>query len=358
MIDSNIILKGVENSPASVVVTDASGIIIYVNKKTVDLTGYSDRELLGSSPSLLKSGNHDKSFYDDLWNTISAGKEWTGNFINKKKNGELYWERAVISPIFKGNTTEIQSYIAIKEDITERVKIQENLTLSNMNKDKLFSIISHDLRAPFQGIIGYINILKEEYDDLSVTEVKSMIDNLHASTKSVFELLDNLLYWSRLQRNIIKFNPVPINLYELCVDVKKMSDSSAKAKKIKLINGVDLDIVIDADENMLYSIYHNLISNSLKFTNTNGRITMFSEKTDHNSVIIGVRDNGVGITPDNIKKILQSDEHFSIKGTKKEVGSGLGLILVKEFIEYHHSKLNIISEIDKGSEFSFELNLF
>jgi two-component system sensor histidine kinase/response regulator len=121
---------------------------------------------------------------------------------------------------------------------------------------------------------------------------------------------------------------------------------------------MDYDIVVEVDENMLYSIFHNLISNSLKFTKSGGKITLFSNKTNNNSVIVGVSDTGIGMTEENINRILNTNDYFSVKGVNKEVGSGLGLALVKEFLSYHNTKLSIKSQVDVGSEFSFELTLF
>jgi PAS domain S-box-containing protein len=482
MISNAVILKGLDNSPASIVITDASGSIVYVNKKTTEITQYSENELIGSNPNIIKSGKQDNDFYKKMWSVILSGNEWTGTFINRKKSGELYYEQAVISPI-KNESDEIEYFLAIKEDITDRIrvedtlkedvnkyqnlfenqlegyalheiildennipinyrylevnnsfltitgikskddiigktlldlwpdadkefilkygkvasdrqsikfetsilgknflvnayspkqgyfctimwditelkKVEENLKMLNTNKDKLFSIISHDLRGPFQSILSGVNILKEDYDELSDDDRKNIIDGLYSSSKSAYELLDNLLYWSRLQLNIIKYNPVPINLYEFINDIVKSNYHSAKAKNIELINDMDYDIVVEVDENMLYSIFHNLISNSLKFTKSGGKITLFSNKTNNSSVIVGVSDTGIGMTEENINRILNTNDYFSIKGVNKEVGSGLGLALVKEFLSYHNTKLSIKSQVDVGSEFSFELTLF
>lgn len=491
MISNSIISNIVENSPVSVIVTDDKSNIIYVNKKMIDLTGYSKDELIGNNPNILQSGKQHKSFYKKMWKTLSSGHEWSGTFINKKKTGELYWEKAVISPIFDIDNS-ITYYVGIKEDITNQInmefelsnkikflnkiddtlthiiyvynlknkmytyvnkeiyhvtgykpkdiinrtdilsiliddnyqkdvyehydlikhthkdkngriyeldykvktksnksiwvrsrdtvfeydkngypllvlgssvdisenkKKEEDLSLLNLNKDKLFSIISHDLRGPFQTILGYVNILREEFDELSNVEIKSIIGDLYLSSKSVYDLMNNLLYWSRIQRNIISFNPVPINLYEFCEDIKKLNDFMSQSKNITLINDVDLDIVIMADENMLSSIYHNLINNSLKFTNMGGNIKLCSEKHDDNVTLI-VSDDGIGLTKDNIDKILNYNSHFTIKGTNSELGSGLGLILVKEFLLYHKSMLNIESIVNSGSKFYFTLPLF
>jgi PAS domain S-box-containing protein len=482
MISNAVILKGLDNSPASIVITDASGSIVYVNKKTTEITQYSENELIGSNPNIIKSGKQDNDFYKKMWSVILSGNEWTGTFINRKKSGELYYEQAVISPI-KNESDEIEYFLAIKEDITDRIrvedtlkedvnkyqnlfenqlegyalheiildennipinyrylevnnsfltitgikskddiigktlldlwpdadkefilkygkvasdrqsikfetsilgknflvnayspkqgyfctimwditelkKVEENLKMLNTNKDKLFSIISHDLRGPFQSILSGVNILKEDCDELSDNDRKLIIDGLYSSSKSAYELLDNLLYWSRLQLNIIKYNPVPINLYEFINDIVKSNYHSAKTKNIELINNMDYDIVVEVDENMLYSIFHNLISNSLKFTKSGGKITLFSNKTNNSSVIVGVSDTGIGMTEENINRILNTNDYFSIKGVNKEVGSGLGLALVKEFLSYHNTKLSIKSQVDVGSEFSFELTLF
>jgi PAS domain S-box-containing protein len=365
MISSRIISKGIENSPSSCMITTPDGKIVYVNKKCISISGYSFDEFIGKNPKMLKSGQHGSDLYSNLWATISSGKEWTGRFINKKKSGEEYIESVSIFPIFREKTSHIEYYMAMKKDITEqvyaedRLKIRETELLElNSNKDKLFSIISHDLRGPFLGLLGYTTILNEEFDLLERTEMKTIIENLQTVTENVYELLDNLLYWARVQQHTIKFDPIPINLHEFVSDIIRLNIPTAKKNKIELINRIDLNVVIEADENMLNSIYNNLISNALKFTPSGGYVKVSTINISNTHVTCNIQDSGIGISQENIDKILKLGESFTIKGINKEIGSGLGLILIKEFLRNHNSELKIKSSVNVGTEFSFDLKLF
>ncbi len=189
----------VEQSPASILITDSQGKIEYVNHKFTQITGYTKEEVIGQNPRILKSGEKNAEDYKSLWHTISSGNEWHGEFHNKKKNGELYWESASISPV-KNNEDKITNYVAVKEDITKHkeaeILIQEKgaeLQKLNDEKDKFFSILAHDLRSPFNAVLGITELLKDSVADRNFEEINEYIELIIHSTNKATNLLKNLM---------------------------------------------------------------------------------------------------------------------------------------------------------------------
>ncbi len=221
-------------------------------------------------------------------------------------------------------------------------------------KDKLFSIISHDLKSPIQGILGLTELLYEDLDDLSPEEIKSEILEINKSTKNLYKLIENLLDWSRFQTGRMQLSPVTLNAFILIDTVIAPLLQTAKLKSITINNNVNPSHFIVGDENLLRSLFHNLIANAIKFTEENGQIDINSESAD-NKIIFEVADNGIGISPENIEKIFKFDSSLTTMGTNKEKGTGLGLVLCKEIVNAHKGEINIVSEVGKGTKISFDL---
>ncbi len=352
---------GVENDNNSVVITDDTGIIQYINKKFLQITGYTKEEVIGKHTRILKSGETDDSVYTELWNTITKGKIWNGEFLNKKKNGVFYWERATIIPLYNGEPHKIIGYIGIKSDITDRKLYEETLEKSNLAKSKLFSIISHDLKNPFSALLGYTELLYSEIDTLNKEEIKKFSYDMFLISKQVNTLLINLLDWSRLQLNNIKPNYIKINLFDFINYIFDTMKLLSDVKNIQLINDVEKYINIYVDEKMMYSILYNLIYNSIKFTNNGGNVIISIVKNyfiNNDRVAISVMDNGIGMTYENMSKLFVIDGQYTTIGTNNEKGSGLGLSIVKEFLEKMGGKMEIKSEKGKGTEFIFDVELY
>ncbi len=253
------------------------------------------------------------------------------------------------------NKEEIQTRAKELENLNEKLKSSEQKLIElNQTKDKLFSIISHDLRSPFQGILGYINILQDEINELSKNEIIDIIDKIFDATKSVFNLLDNLLQWSRLQRDKIDYNSEEVKLIYTVNNVIESLRANADKKNIKIENKVSLEHIVIVDLSLLNSVLSNLISNAIKFTPQGGKITIKSDD-ENNYVRVSVIDSGVGIKKDDILKLFNINTNFTTLGTDKEKGTGLGLILVKETVEKMGGKISVESEERKGSNFSFTL---
>lgn len=230
----------------------------------------------------------------------------------------------------------------------ELKKYSEELKESNAAKDKFFSIIAHDLKSPFQGLMGLTDILTEEFDSLNDEDKSRYIKTLKESTEGVYELLDNLLEWSRLQTDRMKFEPESLNAFLLAEKTKGFLEYNASQKGILIHNLIPPAVRIWGDKNMLTSIFHNIISNAVKFTNRGGEIGI-NYKNDDKHIYFKVVDTGVGIEKNDIPKLFRIDTAFSTRGTKNEKGTGLGLILCKEMIIKHHGEIKIESAPDKGT---------
>lgn len=233
---------------------------------------------------------------------------------------------------------------------------EQNAKLKEMNdtKDKLFSVIAHDIRNPFTAILGYSEVLYHEGDDLEREEIKEFAGYLNEASSSLLGLIHNLLDWARSQMNSIKVNYSNINLGNLLRTVIKVHEGFAEIKQINLKSSIPDDCWVYADFNMIDTILRNLISNAIKFTLPKGEVTIEVEKL-YGKYKISVKDSGVGMSKEVISQIMNSKIPSSTKGTRNESGTGLGLLLCKEFIEKNNSKLMIESEISCGSKFWFEL---
>ncbi len=251
----------------------------------------------------------------------------------------------------------------LQGDIVERKKIEESLTKSEMHlkeliatKDKFFSIMSHDLRAPFQGLLGMAGILMDEIDDLEKDEIREYAGVINKSSMLLFDLLNNLLEWSRIQTGNMKYEPTEIHLEAAVQKVIQLLEANANDKHITLNMIIDDNHIVHADPNMLRSIVQNLVSNAIKFTNEGGEIKISSELKDK-YIVISVSDNGVGMEQKNIKKLFRLDTQVTTRGTKKEKGTGLGLLLCKDLVERNGGNIWVESELGKGSKFNFTLSV-
>lgn len=249
--------------------------------------------------------------------------------------------------------------IATIRNITERKKTERilmesetRLRKANATKDKFFSIIAHDLRNPFSTILGACDMIAGDIKNFSYDELHFCVKSIQDSAKSTYELLENLLEWSRTQTGKFNFDPENILLEKIIVDEFSAAQKYAKSKKIKMNYEIKSDIRIFADTQMLKFVIRNLLMNAIKFTNRNGIIKISASQQKEN-VIVSVEDNGIGIDEDKMEKLFDISEKISTPGTEKERGTGLGLLLCKEFIEMNHGTIWVESEVDKGSKFYF-----
>lgn len=349
-----------EQSPSMLIITDNQGNLEYINPKFTEITGYSLKELQTENLFEHHATLNETSLVDDIINTLGSGKSWQGTTRYQKKNGEEFWESTKISPIYDDDNHQI-GYIKVSEDITEKKlseeaikSYSEKLRESNASKDKMFSIIAHDLRAPFNGLMTFSDILSNEYDNLSKEDIQEYIGLIKDLSKNTSDLLEKLLQWSRLQTGRMEFHPSNIILFDLVNSVFSLLMANAREKNIALINRVDENLQVFADQNMLNAIVRNISSNAIKFTPENGEVTI-SAALSGSKVTVVITDNGIGIPAENLNKLFRVDSNFTSSGTKGEAGSGLGLILCHEFVERHNGTIHAESEPGKGSRFIFTL---
>ncbi len=254
------------------------------------------------------------------------------------------------------NLLEFKNYQVhkMKDELHEQ---SEKLKQVNSTKDKFFSIIAHDLKNPFNSIAGFTDLLIENNDKYDETKRLKFFKIIKGSTAKVSSLLDNLLIWANSQSGNLKFNPKKIDLMKQVTDVVSFLEIQAINKDIAIFNKVEKNIFVKADENMLDTILRNLISNAIKFTEAKGEINIYSVlKNDF--VEITVKDNGIGISASEIEAIFSVNEISSSLGTSNEQGSGLGLILCRDFVESHGGKIWVGSKVNQGSEFKFTLPIW
>ena len=240
----------------------------------------------------------------------------------------------------------------------ERAELIEKLKELNASKDKLISLISHDLRSPFNSLLGFSEILTTEYDTLTHDEIQEYLKVIYEASNNLYGMTNNLLHYSRIQMGRFDFKPKTLKLIKIINRCLNLLKGNVVKKQINLSLDVDKNLEVFADEDMLNSVIQNLTSNAIKFTNRNGDVSIFAKEikdvSGKNLVEITIKDTGVGISQEDLKKI-KKDSIFSTPGTEREYGTGLGLVLVKEFIEKNGGKVWINSILNEGTTFTFTL---
>ena len=235
-----------------------------------------------------------------------------------------------------------------------RLKNHE-LKESNAAKDKFFAIIAHDLRGPTVNLAAFLGHLNDTFNELSPNELKKILSSLHKSAENVSVLLENLLIWGQSQLNKIEFNPSELKLTDVIQNSTKGLIQSADNKQINVSFELNDEIFVKADLNMIQTIVRNLLSNAIKFTHRGGSVIIKSEITNLNKASVSITDNGVGIEKSSLVKIFDITNTLHTPGTENELSTGLGLILVKDFIEKNNGTITIDSQKGKGTVVSFTL---
>ena len=350
----------VEQSPAIVVITDPEGNIEYVNPAFTLVTGYSTEEATGQNPRILKSGLMPPSVYEELWKTILSGNVWYGELQNKKKNGELYWDQAVISAI-RNKKNVITNFVAVKVDITEQKKMFAELIAAKQKaeesdrlKSAFLANISHEIRTPMNGILGFAQLLKEPH--LTGEEQTDYIDLIQQSGVRMLNLINNLINVSRIEAGeiMLQVSETPVNelLRDLYAFFKPEIDK--KGLRLQYTTGLpDSESVIETDSGKLIQILTNLIQNALKFTSS-GEIDFGYNRID-GTLEFYVIDSGIGIAPEMKAKIFHRFHQVDNTLTRNQEGSGLGLNISKAYVELLGGTIRVESREGQGSEFYFTL---
>jgi len=274
----------------------------------------------------------------------------------------IYWrikqlrnQKNLLEKLVVKRTNEIQSKNELlKSQALSLVQKNEQLKDLNSTKNKLFSIISHDLRSPFNSILGFHDLLLNNYDEFSETDRKNMIRQVHSTTNQAYYLVENLLNWARIQTSNIQYNPVRINVNKMFDEKLDLYRDIAEAKGISFDHQLTDGLIAFADINLLETTLRNLINNAIKFTPVGGSILIKADK-ENDVIIISVSDSGTGMTKEDVGTLFYLDKTHTKNGTNGEKGSGLGLVLCKEFVEMNHGDITVESQVGKGSTFSFTI---
>ncbi|NJN25825.1 MAG: hybrid sensor histidine kinase/response regulator [Cyclobacteriaceae bacterium] len=249
------------------------------------------------------------------------------------------------------NRAELLARVKTHLELQEQ---KRNLKELNATKDKFFSIIAHDLKSPLNQLLGLSEILQKELETQQNNEIKNLVNLMNKSAMSGRMLLDNLLEWSRSQTGTINYQPKQIDLGQITDEVMKLNENNTLQKQIMLESKIALGISGYADENMIKTVLRNLISNGIKFTMPGGKIEL-EAKQEKDQIIYSVADNGIGMKPADLKKLFRIDINPNSIGNSKEKGTGLGLILCKEFIEINKGEIWAESKVGEGSCFKFSM---
>jgi two-component system CheB/CheR fusion protein len=344
-------LKIFEDFPALIWRSRLDKLCDYFNRTWLDFTGRTLEQEFGNGWA---EGVHPDDFDFCLQTYVAAfdkREAFLMEYRMKNKFGEYRWIKDFGRPFYDLDNTFL-GYIGSCYDITENKNNELKLIELNATKDKFFSIIAHDLRNPFSNILGFADLLNKNYAKYDAEKMEHITKQLYLSAKGTYNLLENLLEWSRTQSDKIPFEPKKINFLELCKTTVDDLSQNANSKNIILNCFVTEPIEIFVDRNMIKTVLRNLVSNAIKFTNNEGTINVFAEKNADN-VTITVSDNGIGMDENSIVKLFELTRKQSTSGTADEKGTGLGLVICKEFVEKHHGKIWAESELGKGSDFKF-----
>ncbi|TLD41440.1 MAG: Sensory box histidine kinase [Candidatus Jettenia ecosi] len=355
--------NAVEQNPCSIIITNTGGKIEYVNSKFVQLTGYTFDEVVGKNPRILKSGKTPIEVYEQLWSVITSGNVWHGEFVNKKKNGELYWESASVSPIKKADGT-IAHFVAIKEDVTEQKRFENELrkqrdqleyltaqlTAANKELEAFCYSVSHDLRAPLRGIDGFSKALMEDYADTLDEQGKNYLHRIRTASQRMGQLINDLLNLSRITRSEMRRKEV-----DLSAMVKTLALELREKQPERRVEFIVADeLIANGDPQLLRIAMENLLNNAWKFTKTcmHAKIE-FGFTRRNGSLVYFIRDNGAGFDMAYIDKLFAAFQR--LHSSSEFEGTGIGLATVQRIIQRHGGKIWAEGEVNKGATFYFTL---
>jgi len=380
--------RAVNQSPSVVVITDLSGNIVYINPQFTKLTGYTHEEVIGHNPRILKSGKQGPEVYKELWKTLTEGNEWRGEFQNKKKNGELYWEWASISPIRNQEGVTI-NYLAVKEDITQRKKAEDDLIktkeelevqtwgllktnslikilyreLSHKNeeltkldqmKSEFISTVSHELRTPLTIIREGVSQVHDEILGATTEEQRDFLSIVLSNVDRLSRIINELLDMSQIESGKLILQKSTFNIVELVEELINSFTLNASEKNIFLKESFShKTILLNADKDKVMQIFTNLVGNAYKFTKE-GTITIQVRELAHH-IECAVIDTGEGIAQENLPKLFNKFQQFERVDGPGDKGTGLGLSIVKGIVELHKGNIWATSSLDKGTRFTFTL---
>lgn len=350
-----------DNLPVLISHISADFKYLWVNKTHTRFLGLSANKIIGKSITEVwgtEIFERCKQYYDLLFKGQMVRFENTVSDKMKQKH--------IFQIIFVPEITEnkVVGFFTLSIDVTEqkaadfKIKVQnEELVKLNADKDQFMSVLAHDLRSPFNSILGFLELLSKNIHVYDFAKIEKLVLNIKGSAIQTYSLLEDLLQWTNAQNGKLTFQPENLSFLNVCEDVVNQLKYPAANKGILINHFAQDDISLWADRNMLSTVLRNLIFNAIKFTNCNGQINIWIEH-DHKLATIVVSDNGVGIDPHNLKTLFNKSVHQTTAGTEKEKGTGFGLLICKEFVEKQGGKIWAESECGSGSDFKFTVPLF
>ncbi|MCX6270524.1 MAG: PAS domain S-box protein [Bacteroidetes bacterium] len=362
--EHSLLLALMDNVPDPIFYKNREGVYINANKATIKLLESLGYENPIGKRDLEVFENQDiaNHYRQDDINIFETGEP----IINKEeqvvsKDGNVVWILTTKIPIsiFSNENDVVVGILRIitekKETELKLIQYAQELKESNSSKDKFMSILAHDLKNPFNAILGFSSVLSEEYDEYTDEERKHFISNIFHASENTFALIHNILEWSRAQTGRIEFKQEYHDLSTLVNETIKLLKPSIDAKKIHVSNGVPFNTQIFADENIIRTILRNMLSNSVKFTDPGGSVKLRVRSLNHDLLEVCIEDNGLGIPEDGLAKLFKIDEPYRREGTTGEQGTGLGLIICKEFVEKSGGMIWIESKEGVGTKFFFTM---
>ncbi len=374
--------QAVEQSPMSVIITDPAGTIEYVNPRFCEITGYLGEEAIGKNPNILSSGKQTPEFYKNLWDTITSGKSWQGEFANKKKTGAIYWENASIAPIRDGYG-KITHFVAVQEDITEKKQIDKDLkervkelalarsSMLNMMEDlenarleaedatraksDFLANMSHEIRTPMNAIIGMSHLALQT--DLTPKQY-DYINKVKLSANTLLGIINDILDFSKIEAGKLDIESIDFQLEDVLGTVSNLILQKAAEKGLEILFSTPKNIPpsLVGDPLRLGQVLINLANNAVKFTNA-GRIVIsvaLEEEDPHKvKLLFSVQDTGIGMTEEQTGKLFHSFSQADTSTTRKYGGTGLGLSISKKLVEIMEGEIFVSSAAGEGSTFSF-----
>ncbi|NOQ25013.1 MAG: PAS domain S-box protein [Bacteroidales bacterium] len=360
-----ILSNAIQHSPTCVVITNLEGNVEIVNPSFTKITGYSSKDVIGKNISILHSDTNKSNTFQNIINTVIEGKDWQGEFHNKKKNGEKYWESASISPVIN-DSFEITHFVVISEDITSRkrnekelINAKEKAEESNRLKTAFLGNLSHEIRTPMNAIIGFSNLLLDE--DILHTEKIKLNDLINENSHNLLKLIDDVIDVSKLQSGDIQLNNTTCDLNKLLLDIYvtfSVQIENDLNKDIHLSMNTNFEnnnFSIITDSNRLKQILSCLIENAIKFTDKGFVDFGYTISKNENKIQFYVIDSGIGISNEKFDHIYdmfrQADESF----TRKHGGTGIGLTIAKNIVSHLGGEIWLQSTPNQGTNIYFTL---
>ncbi len=355
--------EAVKNSPVSIVITDREGTIEYVNPKFSELTLYSPEEAIGQNPRILNAGLQSNLHFKEMWDTIMAVQDWHGEFCNRKKNGELFWELASISPILDDNGN-IRHFVAVKEDITERKlteaelqSAQQKAEEASRQKSLFLANMSHEIRTPMNALIG----LSELALETTLTDRQfDYLTKIHSSARGLLKVINDILDYSKIEAGKLNLENSLFSLSDLLVQLEDLFAHQALKKKLSLQLHMDDNVpsFIYGDQTRLRQVLTNLIGNGIKFTERGGvtvTVSLIHKSKSLSRIKFTITDSGIGIPSDKLSSLFEAFNQIDTSHTRKYGGTGLGLAISKELVEMMGGTIKVTNNPEAGSTFSFIL---